>query len=57
MSVIFANFVFFLTQVQLRDIFHTAQNLVLMLSNSVPVNVRPVRQENTGQAAVGQGAQ
>lgn len=28
-----------------------------MLSNSVPANVRPVRQENTGEAAVRQGAQ
>lgn len=45
------------TQVQLRDIINTAQNLVRMLSNSVPVDVRPVKQGSTGEAAVGQGAQ
>lgn len=46
------NFVFFLTQIQLRDIINTAQNLVLMLSNSVPA-----RQGTSGEAAVGQGVQ
>ncbi|XP_030581984.1 uncharacterized protein LOC115778096 [Archocentrus centrarchus] len=45
------------SQVQLREIINTAQNLVLMLSNSVPPNVRPVRQGNTGEAAVGQAVQ
>lgn len=33
---------------------NTAQNLVLMLSNSVPVNARPVRQGTSGEPAVGQ---
>ena len=55
MSVTFT--IFFLTQGQLRDIINTAQNLVLMLSNNVPANVRPVSQRTSGEAAVGQGVQ
>ncbi|XP_051794334.1 uncharacterized protein LOC110972585 isoform X2 [Acanthochromis polyacanthus] len=45
------------SQVQLRDIINTAQNLVLMLTNSVPANVRPGEQGTSGEAAVGQGVQ
>lgn len=55
-AIKFSSF-FFCTQADFTDMLDAAQNLVRMISNSLPANVRPVRQDNAGGAAVGQSVQ